>query len=364
MPQITKYIIGIAITAVVFFLMWYFSNVVAYVLISAVLAIVGNPVVQMLTKIKIGKFSVPNSVAALLTLLLIWSIALVVFVVFIPLIFKNVNQLASIDVTKIIEMFQEPITGVQTFLNDNFHLKVNTSSIAETVSKQVGKILNLDVLNNFVSSIIGTISGLFISLFSISFITFFFLREDGLFLNMVSAILPSKYEGNVSRAMESITNLLKRYFRGILAESTIVMIVLSLSLIIFGIKPDTAFFIGLMVGILNVIPYIGPLIGAGIGVFMGLMNPIEGVTLVHTSIVIIGSTLFTQGVDNFILQPVLYSNQVKAHPLEIFLVILIAGSMAGVLGMLLAIPSYTVLRVLGKEFFNHFRLVQKLTDSI
>ena len=64
------------------------------------------------------------------------------------------------------------------------------------------------------------------------------------------------------------------------------------------------------------------------------------------------------------VKPTLYSERVKAHPLEIFLVILIAGSLAGILGMLLAIPSYTVLRVFAKEFFSQFRLVRKLTEKI
>ena len=64
------------------------------------------------------------------------------------------------------------------------------------------------------------------------------------------------------------------------------------------------------------------------------------------------------------LQPTLYSERVKAHPLEIFLVILIAGSLAGIVGMLLAIPSYTVLRVFAKEFFSQYRLVRQLPEKI
>ena len=80
--------------------------------------------------------------------------------------------------------------------------------------------------------------------------------------------------------------------------------------------------------------------------------------------VIAGSLLIIKGFDDFVLQPTLYSERVKAHPLEIFIVILIAGSLAGIVGMLLAIPSYTVLRVFAKEFFSQFRLVQKLTEKI
>ena len=132
----------------------------------------------------------------------------------------------------------------------------------------------------------------------------------------------------------------------------------------FGMKAADAAFIGLIMGVMNVVPYAGPLIGGVVSVFVGIVSPIEGMSVGHTAFVIAGSLLILKGMDDFILQPTLYSERVKAHPLEIFLVILIAGSLAGILGMLLAIPSYTVLRVFAKEFFSQFRLVRKLTEKI
>jgi predicted PurR-regulated permease PerM len=69
-------------------------------------------------------------------------------------------------------------------------------------------------------------------------------------------------------------------------------------------------------------------------------------------------------IDNIILQPWIYSSSVKAHPLEIFLVIMIAGSMAGVVGMVLAIPSYTVLRIIAKQFLSQSRVIQTITKDI
>ena len=72
----------------------------------------------------------------------------------------------------------------------------------------------------------------------------------------------------------------------------------------------------------------------------------------------------TQLIDNIVLQPLIYGNSVHAHPLEIFLVILLAGSMAGIPGMILAIPGYTVLRVILREFFNKYKLVETLTKNL
>ncbi len=72
----------------------------------------------------------------------------------------------------------------------------------------------------------------------------------------------------------------------------------------------------------------------------------------------------TQLIDNLVFQPFIFGKSVYAHPIEILIVIMMAGSLAGITGMILAIPAYTVLRVFAKEFFNNFRVVQKLTEKI
>ena len=195
-------------------------------------------------------------------------------------------------------------------------------------------------------------------------LNFFFLKESSLFYDMVIIMFPKKYEENISRALNSTTNLLTRYFTGIVIESALMTLIVSLGLLLWGLPGHDVLVIGLMVGILNVIPYVGPTIGIALGIFIGVTGGYPGMSGSITAIKIAGTILFAQGIDNFVLQPVLYSNRAKAHPLEIFLVILIAGSLAGVLGMLLAIPAYNVIRVFAKEFFNNFRVVQKLTEKI
>lgn len=203
-----------------------------------------------------------------------------------------------------------------------------------------------------------------IALFSITFITFFFLKDDNLFLRIILAVTPTKYEGNVKHALSSASSLLSRYFIGILAESTIMMLMVSISLICCGYLPQNAFFIGLIVGVLNVIPYVGPWLGFGISLLVSMAFVGGGTTMTFIVLSLAITILAAQMIDNFLLQPLLYSNSVNAHPLEIFIVILMAGHFAGVVGMLFAIPGYTVLRVIAKEFFNHFKIVRKLTEKM
>ena len=366
MSKIYRYIVAGAITAIVLFLVWYFSAVVAYILTSAVLAMIGKPMTDMLCRIHIGRTKIPfpKWLAALCTLLTIWIVIVGIFALFVPIVFQKINEFSALDIPHIINSFHEPLMSFEHFIKHTFALDDDSFSIITAISDQIKPLFDVNVINKLLSSIVNTVSDAVIAAFSISFITFFFLKESSLFYDMVILMFPKKYEENISRALNSTTNLLTRYFTGIVIESALMTLIVSLGLLLWGLPGHDVLVIGLMVGILNVIPYVGPTIGIALGIFIGVTSGYPDMSGSITAIKIAGTILFAQGIDNFVLQPVLYSNRAKAHPLEIFLVILIAGSLAGVLGMLLAIPAYNVIRVFAKEFFNNFRVVQKLTEKI
>ena len=366
MSKIYRYIVAGAITAIVLFLVWYFSAVVAYILTSAVLAMIGKPMTDMLCRIHIGRTKIPfpKWLAALCTLLTIWIVIVGIFALFVPIVFQKINEFSALDIPHIINSFHEPLMSFEHFIKHTFALDDDSFSIITAISDQIKPLFDVNVINKLLSSIVNTVSDAVIAAFSISFITFFFLKESSLFYDMVIIMFPKKYEENISRALNSTTNLLTRYFTGIVIESALMTLIVSLGLLLWGLPGHDVLVIGLMVGILNVIPYVGPTIGIALGIFIGVTSGYPDMSGSITAIKIAGTILFAQGIHNFVLQPVLYSNRAKAHPLEIFLVILIAGSLAGVLGMLLAIPAYNVIRVFAKEFFNNFRVVQKLTEKI
>jgi predicted PurR-regulated permease PerM len=160
-----------------------------------------------------------------------------------------------------------------------------------------------------------------------------------------------------------VKNLLTRYFIGILIQSTCVMILIDIGMAIAGIEFQQALVMGLIVGILNVIPYVGPWLGFFVVVIMGIAShmTVGFVPLIYFMTIVVG---VTQLIDNLVFQPVIFSNSVRAHPLEIFIVILAAGFAAGIPGMILGIPAYTVLRVFAREFFYNFKAVKKITSSL
>ena len=332
MSKIYRYIVAGAITAIVLFLVWYFSAVVAYILTSAVLAMIGKPMTDMLCRIHIGRTKIPfpKWLAALCTLLTIWIVIVGVFALFVPIVFQKINEFSALDIPHIINSFHEPLMSFEHFIKHTFALDDDSFSIIAAISDQIKPLFDVNVINKLLSSIVNTVSDAVIAAFSISFITFFFLKESSLFYDMVIIMFPKKYEENISRALDSITKLLIRYFTGIVAESSIMTILVSIGLLIFGFPWHDALIIAMFVGVLNVIPYLGPIIGIAIGIFIGVVGSPSDLSVFALALRIGGTILVAQGVDNFLLQPLLYSQRAKAHPLEIFLVILIAGSLAGI----------------------------------
>ena len=364
-PQkIIKFIVGIAVAAAIVFLIWYFSSVVIYILVAAVLAVMGAPLVAQLSRVKIGRLGISRNGAAAITLLVIWAVFGCFCTFVLPLVGEKLMQLATLDFETVFRRIEEPMMRGQEILCSFFGTSEPEFSLSDSLVEALRSVFNLKTVNSALSSIGEAVVSAVVAFFSISFITFFFLREKSLFFDMIKALFPERYSDNVNHALESVKVLLARYFTGILSESLILTVVISVVMMLFGMTVQNALFTGLVMGVMNVIPYAGPLIGGIISVFMGIVSPIDGVSVGNTVLIIVCTLLAIKGMDDFILQPTLYSERVKAHPLEIFIVILLAGSMAGIIGMLLAIPMYTVLRVFAKEFFSQYQLVRKLTQKI
>lgn len=359
-----KSIAGAVAVAAVLFLLWYFSSIVVYVLVSAVLAVMGTPVVRRFSALHIRHRRMPRWLAALLTLLVIWAVLAALFALFVPLFFNKVHELSNVDFATVLDRAGEPVAALQARLQEMLPLSEGTLTFSDELPQVLRGLVDGESINRFFSSVVNLVLSTAIAVFSISFITFFFLKEENLFQGMVVEAFPERYHDNIVRALSSVTELLGRYFTGLLAESLMLTVTITIVMMACGMEAADASFIGLVMGVMNVVPYAGPLIGATISVFVGLVTPIEGMGVGHTAFVIAATLLCIKCFDDFVLQPALYSERVKAHPLEVFLVILIAGSLAGIVGMLLAIPSYTVLRVFAKEFFSQFRLVRKLTEKI
>jgi predicted PurR-regulated permease PerM len=286
---------------------------------------------------------------------------------FIPLIASHTQALANMNIGNIVSLLTDPFIQLEKVINTSF--PKSNFSINALLYEKINSIFDSSVILEYFGSITNFIASMAIAVFSISFITFFFMKEENLFIDGVVILFPAQYESGIRHAWNNATKLLMRYFIGVFFDMICVMIVLTAGLkFVVGLNFGTAILLGFISGILNVIPYVGPLISAIIGIVVttaniGVVIPLEaGYSGIFLKV--LGVFIAMKILDDTLFQPYIFANSIKAHPLEIFLLILIAGSFAGVVGMLIAIPTYTVLRVFAKEFFNRFRVVQKLTEKI
>jgi predicted PurR-regulated permease PerM len=346
---------------------WFFRNIVVYIFVSGVFSIMGRPLVDLFCKIRIKSWSFPRSVGALLTLLVIWGFIIMFFVIFIPLVTRQINYFSTIDSEKIVQIVSGPLKKVENLVRAINKDIPKDITLQNYIVGKVAAVLNINMIQSFIGSLMSILGNVLIAIFSITFITFFFLKDQRLFFESILMWVPDKYLDNVTRALYSIKNLLTRYFIGIVIQSTCIMILVTVGMTIAGIDFQQALVMGLIIGILNVIPYAGPWIGLAIAITMGVASHINQdintvvIPLVTYMIIV---EVITHLIDNIVFQPVIFSNSVRAHPLEIFIVVLAAGFAAGIPGMILGIPAYTVLRVFAREFFYNFKAVQKITSSL
>lgn len=358
-----RWIVAFLGVVLVVFLVWYFRTIVFYILAAMVVSLIGRPIIKAIELISIRGVKIPRWLSAIIALLVLIGIFAGLGFLLVPVVVDKLHFFASLNASQLNEILRGPAWELESWVESTFPM--SNFSIQDIVASKIIPLFNSGFVRETLTGISSFIVNASIALFSISFITYFFLKDDKLFNEGVVTLFPKKFEQNILRAISSSINLLMRYFIGICIESLIKLTVVSLSLYILGMEFSTALIIGIVTSVLNVIPYIGPIVGGVFAVIIAAMSPVvAGVTLGGIVIEIVVVLLIFQLIDNIILQPYIYSSSVKAHPLEIFIVILMAGYIAGITGMLLAIPTYTVLRVFAKEFFNNMRVVQKLTEKL
>lgn len=358
-----KWIIISALVIVLLLVFWYLRSLIIYILISGVLSIISEPLINKLNALHFGKYKFSPTLSALITLILIWSVLAGLISIVVPLAAQEMRVLYSLDYEAIASELHNMLKGFDDGLRD---LGMLTGEGSSSLAKQkIQNALSIDGLTGIFGVFVSGVGNLFVAFFSISFITFFFLRETDLFRRIIMTFIPPSLEKQTIHVFATSKELLSRYFIGIFIQVSLITTLVSIGLSLAGV--NNAFIIGIFAGLINIIPYIGPLFGAGVGFLIALttgLDPNFTGSLSFLLIKVAGVFAVVQLMDNVLFQPIIFSNSVKAHPLEIFLVISIAGTLGGIPSMILAIPGYTFLRIIAKEFFSQFKVVQDLTKNI
>ena len=345
----------VGITSLGYFLLM-IQSVLVYIIIAAIIALIAKPMILFLRR----KLKFPNIVAVVSIMVLFVALILGIIGMFIPLVIEQGESLSLLK-TKGLE---ENIGNLITQANNYFTSK-NIDILSELQSADV--FASLKSIPNLLNSIVGTLGSFSVGLFSVLFISFFFMKDSKMFKSALLTIMPKGTEDRFSQSLEKINNLLSRYFIGLVIQITILFVFYTVILLLFGVS--NAVVIAFLCALLNIIPYVGPLISAFLMVILTMTSGLgqnldfQLEILPKTVFVMIGF-MIAQVIDNFASQPIIFSKTTKSHPLEIFLIIIIGGLLAGPIGMIIAVPSYTVLKVILKEFITDNKIITSLTKDL
>jgi predicted PurR-regulated permease PerM len=275
------------------------------------------------------------------------------------------SALGNLHADTIRQALEEPLLKLSEALakrNIQFHPQ---QALDKFLDQEMTNLLNFDQFISSFSTIVGVTGDVLIGFFAVSFITFNFLREPEMPTQVLMLMAPRKNARQVMNILNESTRLLRRYFVGLLIQFTLVTTLLMLGLILVGAYNPVL--IAVVAGVFNLVPYVGPIIGITFACLITLTSTLSmDFTTVTLPLLlnVLGVFGFVMAFDAFLNVPLIYSRTVRAHPLEIFLVILGSGKLAGIPGMILAIPCYTVIRVILREFFNQYEVVRRLTRNL
>ncbi len=343
----------------------FLKTIVVYIIISVILSLIGQPIVKLFTKFRIGKKHLSTTLSSLFALFTIIAIIVGLFSLFIPLIIEQARIISKINPGEVVIAFKQPLQNLE-FTLQKFQLSSeNSEPIEKVMASKLSSILGFQEVSFYAQRMISLLGSVIAALFSISFMTFFFMKDEQMIPNLILMLTPPKRLQAIRDIMKDTKFILTRYFIGILGDMAFVATLTAIGLSIFGVK--NALLIGLFAGILNVIPYIGPLLGCGFAILIGVSSNLNldfYTQLIPLARKIALTFLAVQLMDGLFFQPLVISNTVKAHPLEIFIVILTAGTIGGITGMIAAIPVYTIIRIIAKQFFSNFMIVQQITHNL
>lgn len=357
--NIAKGILKAIATLAGIFLVLYFlyriQSILVYIAISAVISLLARPLVRFLKQ----KLKFPNVLAVIVVMVFFIIVFFGIISMFIPLVVEQSRNLALLDIEQLKENVEYVFVEIRNYLaSHGLNLKdldLNGDSLFK----------DFTVIPNFLNTVFSVLGTFGVGLFSVIFITFFLMKDSAILENAIFLTVSEGDRGKMQGSIDKIKNLLSRYFIGLLLQITVLLIIYTIVLLIFGVK--SALVIAFLCALLNIIPYIGPMISAVLMAFLtitGFIGQDFQTEILPTTIYVMIGFMFAQLIDNFISQPLIFSSSVKSHPLEIFLVIMIAGILFGVVGMIVAVPTYTAIKVILKTFLSENRIVKSLTKNI
>ena len=366
--KLAGFVLWASFLAVVGLLCWYFRNVLIYIVLAIVVSLLSRPLARLLGKVRIKNRYVPDWLSSLLSILCVLGGFILIVTQVIPVVTGIIREASFFSNLRLFDgTIADTVNGWAISIFPSLGKDFDAISVLLDYLKGTFSDISITgILGSMASAMVNLVIGLF----SVVFISFFLVKDPKLVAKVAAALVPDRIEDSVMEAIGDIEHLLSRYFVGLTLEMIAVAFFNFLGLwLIARIGPTYALGIAFIAGILNILPYVGPLIGEVLGVALCLVLKYGAgigldVNIMVFAVIVFAIMLSVQFIDNFVLQPIIYSTSIQSTPLEIFIVLLVSGHVGGILGMLAAIPIYTVIRVVAGRFFYNHKAVRRLMPDL
>lgn len=349
---IIRFVLGAAVIAAAGWMLWYFAGIMLYLVVGGVLAYLLRPLVDRIQAFGMGR--VPAIFVAFVLVGGVISVGVTSIIPFIVQQVQDLSQLVTVDTAVYVANYlEEEIRQVAPL--EPGALEENVRQMSESLLR--GDLVEGERVADTVGSMVAVFTNIVYAVVIIPFVTFFLLKDELKIRRSLLYLVPNRYFEVTLSILAKVEVNIGRYFRALLVQGTIIALLASVLLWIVGLRGAIA--IGIFTGLANTIPYFGPFLGFLAGTLVGIaqtgdMSLVPGVAL---------AMALTQLADNVLLQPLIFSRAAQTHPLVILFVVLVGAQLGGLIGMLVAIPVTTTIRVVVEQLLWSLRNYRILRTS-
>lgn len=352
LDRIVRFLLGASAVALVGWVLWYFAGLVLYLVVGGILAYLLRPIVDWLQSLGLGR--VP---AILGTFVLVLGAMAIVLTSIVPFVGQQVQELSQL-------INVEMATDVATYIEERIqrYTPIEQGVLVENVERMAqalrqGDLVKGDRVAETVGSVVALFTNIIYAVVIIPFVTFFLLKDGLQIRRSVLSLVPNHYFEVTLAILDKVEVNIGRYFWALLVQCTSIAVIASALLWLVGLQNAIA--IGIFTGLANTIPYFGPFLGFLCGALVGIAQTGNLILVPWVAL----AMALTQLADNVLLQPIIFSRAAKAHPLVILFVVLIGARLGGIVGMLVAIPLTTTVRVVIEQLLWSLRNYRILRTS-
>jgi len=328
--RLIKSLLGLAALAVLAWILYYYATLVGYVVIATIITYLLDPIVSRIQAAGINRtWAIVFTLSALI-LILVWISTNIIPVIANQMV-ELAGQLNIQNIQSITRQIEQRLIKSFNFLPEGF--------LSQNLAQSLKGLFDVGELPAALSNIIGIFTNIFSAALVIPFATFFFLKDGTKIRRDILKLVPNKYFETTLSLIDKIETRLGIYFRSVMLQSLIVAFTSWVGLTVAGL--NNALSVGIAVGLANTIPYFGPIIGYILSIIVSIIE-VGNFSLVLPCMIAI---LLVQLLDNVVLQPLIFSRSADMHPVAILFIIMIGAETAGILGMLVAIPIATIIKI-------------------